>query len=116
MGYDKKDLKRIKKLEQDLANCKKQLEDANKEIENLKNENRQLKESVNNQARINDTKLHNVNGAGRKPKSEEKMREQLQQIESSLSNGMKEKDIYTSMGISRSTYYRIKKYGKQECH
>ena len=118
--YGREDLKKIKNLEKELANCKKQLDDATKEncelkeyIKSLENENHQLKESVNNKSRINDTK-HTVKSAGRKPKSEEEIQEQQQKIKSLLSNGMKEKEICAQMNISRSTYYRLK--GHKKCH
>lgn len=111
--YSKEDLKKIKNLEQKLDEATKENWKLKECIEKLKNENRQLKESVNNQAKINDTK-HSVNGAGRKPKSEEEIQKQLEQIKSFLSDGMKEKEICKQMDISRSTYYRLKRHEK--CH
>lgn len=78
------------------------------ETKQLEEENEQLKESIKNQTIINDT-MYNVRGAGRKPKSIEQIQEQLQQIQSLLAHGKKEKDICRQMNISRATYYRLKK-------
>lgn len=69
---------------------------------------KKLKESIKNQTIINDTQ-HNARGAGRKPKPMEQTQERLQQIQSLLANGKKEKDICRQMNISRATYYRLKK-------
>lgn len=77
-------------------------------IQELLVENEQLKESIKNQVTINDT-IHNARGAGRKPKPIEKIQEQVQQIQSRLASGQKEKYICTQMKISRSTYYRLKR-------
>ncbi len=78
-------------------------------IQELVEENENLKECIKNTNTINDTIIHNSRNAGRKPKSEKKIQEQLQQIKNLLNDGKKEKEIYTSMNISRATYYRLKK-------
>ena len=77
----------------------------------LEEKYKQLQESVKNSSAIFDT-VHNARNAGRKPKPEEKIQQQIQQLEKLLKEGKKEKAIYTEMGISRSTYYRLKKYIK----
>lgn len=77
-------------------------------IEKLQEENMLLKESIKNQT-VNNDNIHNARNAGRKPKPEEKIQEQLQQLEKLLNDGKKEREIYLTMGVSRATYYRLKK-------
>lgn len=98
-------IERQKKMESTLRN----------KIQELLAENKQLKESIKNQAVINDTK-HNARGAGRKPKPTEKIHEQLQCLDELLNDGKKEKEICKLMKISHATYYRLKKVWKLQYH
>jgi len=82
-------------------------------IQRLAEENSQLKESLKNQNTFNDT-IHNPRNAGRKPKSPEVLNRQLQQLNSLLDNGKTVKEICSYMGISRATYFRLKKLLKSQ--
>ncbi len=107
-------LEEIKKANEATIQHGKRTENAlRNKIQELLAENRQLQESIKNQ--INDT-VHNARGAGRKPKPEEKIQEQLQYLDKLLNDGKKEKEICRFMQVSRATYYRLKKVWKEKYH
>ena len=62
----------------------------------------------NTQLKAKKELMHNARGAGRK-RDIENINKQLSMFENLYNRGLKEKEIIKEMGISRSTYYRIKK-------
>lgn len=87
-------LELIKKLNEDTIKHKDKTEKVLREkINKLQVENKEFKT------------IHNARGAGRKPMSEEK----VMQLENLVKQGQKKEEICKILGISRATYYRIKK-------
>lgn len=80
-------------------------------IQELLEENNQLKDSAKNQAIINGS---NARGAGRKPKSEDIIQQQIYELETYLSDNKTGKEISALMGISERTFYRLKSLSRKE--
>lgn len=70
-------------------------------IKELATENEEIKANLN---RTNEV-VHNARGAGRKPMSKEK----VMQLDTLVKQGTKMEEVCKTLGISRATYYRIKK-------
>lgn len=75
------------------------------EVLYLRNQIKELEEKY--QKLKNDTNIHNVRGAGRKP-SKERLNA-ISQVKSLLESGCSDQDIMNQLGISRATFYRYKK-------
>lgn len=70
-------------------------------IQELMTENKELKANLNKANEV----VHNARGAGRKPMSDEKVK----QLDTLVKQGTKMEEVCKTLGISRATYYRIKK-------
>lgn len=104
----KQQQQRIEILEKKEYISKKEAARLKEHIRTLEKENGQLRERIKNPPEL-PAVLHNARGAGRIPKPEEKTVQQAHEIERLRNEGRKEKEICAEMGISRTTYYRIKK-------
>ena len=105
-------LKEEKRLHESIIERNKETEmKLRNKIQELLADNKQLKDTGKDD-NISDDSPRNERGAGRKPKSEDIIRQQINQIESYLAEGKKAKDITSLMNISERTYYRLKKLVK----
>lgn len=112
MKRDIAQLEEIKNFNENIIERQKKTESTLRDkIQELLAENRELQENIKKQTVVNDT-IRNARGAGRKPKSLEKIQEQLQYLNKLLNDGKKEEEICSLMKISHATYYRLKKKWK----
>lgn len=81
----------LKSYEDVIETMKKTKVNLRNKIQKLMEENKSLEERIKNINTINDTIVHNSRNAGRKPKSKEKIQEQLQQIKNLLMMEKKKK-------------------------
>lgn len=113
MKRDIAQLEEIKKANEATIQHKEKTESAlRNKIQELLAENEQLK-SAKNETIINGS-THNSRNAGRKPKSEDIIQQQIHKIESYLADGKTGKEISSLMNISERTFYRLKKLIKDK--
>lgn len=113
MQRDIAQLEEIKKANEATIKHKEKTESAlRNKIQELLTEIEQLN-SAKNETLINGS-TYNPRNAGRKPKSENVIQQQVCQINSYLADGRTGREISSLMGISERTFYRLKKLIKDK--